>query len=79
MQRFSEQERFANSILELASSFEIIDGGCSGDDGGDGGDCDSGDGGGDDSGDGSGDGGGDDGGGGGAAGRILITDVALSK
>ena len=55
MQRFSEQERFANSILELASSFEIIDGGCSGD------------------------GGGDDGGGGGAAGRILITDVALSK
>ena len=64
MQRFSEQERFANSILELASSFEIFDGGCSGDDGGDGGDCD---------------GGGDDGGGGGAAGRILITDVALSK
>ena len=75
MQRFSDQEPFANSILELASSFEIFDGGCSGDDGGDGGDCDSVDGGGD----GSGDGGGDDGGGGGAAGRILITDVALSK
>ena len=67
MQRFSEQERFANSILELASSFEIIDGGCGGDGVSDGGDCDS------------GDGGGDDGGGGGAAGRILITDVALGK
>ena len=67
MQRFSDQEPFANSILELASSFEIFDCGCSGDDGGDGGDCDS------------GDGGGDDGGGGGAAGRILITDGALSK